>query len=266
MKTYSHYALAALVAGCAGCTKDATSSPADAATPDAAVVDAEAPGCASGTAQAVTFTTDDGVTLAGDLYGAGKVGGPGAVLLHMIPPSNTRANFPRAFIDKLVGRGIAVLNIDRRGAGSSDGVATEAYQGPKGKLDAKAAVAYLGASPCVVDPARIALVGASNGTTSVLDFAVDTGLRAPKAMVFLTGGTYTESQNMVNAHRARLEALPIIFVFSKEERAWSAGFQAGAPPGWLFKEYEPGDHGTRMFAARPEAMDDVAELLDASLK
>ena len=44
---------------------------------------------------------------------------------------------------------------------------------------------------------RIAVVGASNGTTTALDFAVyastDPKVPFPSALVFLTGGTYTLS-------------------------------------------------------------------------
>ena len=72
-------------------------------------------------------------------------------------------------IDALVERGFTVLNVDRRGAGDSGGVAREAYTGPNGRLDAVAARAFLLDSACGVAPDRIAFVGASNGTTTIVD-------------------------------------------------------------------------------------------------
>jgi hypothetical protein len=90
--------------------------------------------------------------------------------------------------------------------------------------------------------------------------------------VFLTGGAYTEKQNTIASRRAELVGTSMLFVFSKEERAWSAGIQAqnqaAAQPAanWMFKEYEPGAHGTQMFASRPETQDDVAEALTTMLQ
>jgi pimeloyl-ACP methyl ester carboxylesterase len=217
----------------------------------------------------VTMTTSDGVELSADLYVSGVSGGAGAVLLHMIPPSNDRSNYPPAFIDKLVAAGIDVINVDRRGAGSSGGNAMDAYVGPNGKLDALAAFERLTSSPCGPDATRIAIVGASNGTTTALDYAIfangDAGAHSPKALVFLTGGTYTENQNAMDQNRAVVDALPILFVFSTAEAAWSAQFETGAPSAWQFSEYDPGDHGTRMFTSRPESMDDVASFLADAL-
>ncbi len=230
----------------------------DGATPvqDAAPIDA-AVACAAGE---VTLMTADGVRLAADLYpvaGARR----GAVLLHMIPPSNTRANYPAAFIEALTARGFSVLNVDRRGAGGSGGVAREAYEGPNGALDAAAARAFL--QGCGVAADRVALVGASNGTTSTLDHAVAAGPDAPPAaLVWLTGGPYTENQHALADHRAAWATLPIRFVFSTAERAWSAGFIEGAPAPWVFDEYPNGAHGTRMFGAAPSAIDRVAGWLD----
>lgn len=184
----------------------------------------------------------------------------------MIPPDNTRANYPRALIDALVARGVTVLNLDRRGAGGSQGVAVDAYEGPKGKLDAKAAVAFLRHHPCAIDARRIALVGASNGSTTAVDYTLDAGDAAPRALVLLTPGTYTENQHRLADHRSTFEAIPILFVFSTEERAYSAAQEAGAPSRWVFQEYAPGAHGTRMFDVQPGAIDVVADFVKRSLE
>jgi pimeloyl-ACP methyl ester carboxylesterase len=219
--------------------------------------------------EVVHFDTDDGVTLEAALFVEGTVGGPGLVLLHMIPPTNDRSNYARPVIDTFVARGFTVLNVDRRGAGGSEGEALDAYMGPNGRLDAKAAVAYLLAHPCGLDPTRIALVGASNGTATVLDYTVmtatDDTLETPVALVFLTGGTYTEAQNAVADNRATLDPIPLLFVYSTAEREWSAPFEAGAPTTWQFNEYAGGDHGTRMFSAVPTSVTDVADFLRAAI-
>lgn len=252
------------VDACATCRDDASPSGDDAGT------DAGPTGTCTATAdpEVVTFDTDDGVTLEAAFFAQGTVGGRGLVLLHMIPPFNTRANYSRPVIDGLVAQGFSVLNVDRRGAGGSGGVAEDAYTGPNGRLDAKAAVDFLAAHDCV-DPTRIGLVGASNGTTTVLDYTIgaagDDAQASPQAIVFLTGGGYTEAQNSITANRAVLDPLPLLFVFSTMERAWSAQFTAGASPSWQFEEYPMGDHGTSMFTADPSSIDDVGAFLDANV-
>lgn len=220
--------------------------------------------CANGPA-VVSFITDDGVKLEADDYPTGEGIGPSVVLLHMIPPANDRKNYPQTFIDALVQKKIRVLNVDRRGAGASEGVAQDAYLGPSGQLDAKAAVQHLLSGQCGVDPLRIGLVGASNGTTTALDYAVyaaeNPDQPLPSAMVFLTGGAYTESQNALGDHHDPLDAVPIQFVFSPAEGGWSLGYQKGAPKSWRFEELDPGDHGTKMFEASAESTARVAGFL-----
>lgn len=120
--------------------------------------------------EVVRPSTDDGVELVADLYTTGTTGAPAVILLHMIPPQNDRANYPAGFIEALRARGLTVLNLNRRGAAGSGGVAKEAYKGDKGWLDVKAARDLLLAHPCAPPRHRVALVGASNGTTSALDF------------------------------------------------------------------------------------------------
>jgi pimeloyl-ACP methyl ester carboxylesterase len=222
------------------------------------------PSCPQAT-EVVHFVTDDGVTLEADEYTTGEAMAPAVVLLHMIPPANDRTNYPPGFIEALLAKKIRVLNVDRRGAGASGGVAEDAYLGPNGKLDAKAAFTFLTQGECGADPLRVGIVGASNGSTTALDYAVaaaqDSSLLFPSALVFLTGGTYTENQNKVSDHRDDLEPLPLLFVFSAAERDWSAALMPGAPSTWTFQEYDPGDHGTNMFSARPESIALVADYL-----
>lgn len=219
----------------------------------------------------VFFSTLDSVTLFADYYPAPVQEAPAAILLHMIPPNNDRTNYPAEFIEALSANGITVLNVDRRGAGDSAGVALEAYEGPNGALDAEAAMAWLrDMAPCGVDTDRVMIIGASNGTTTTLDYAVyaadEAEAPSPAGLVFLTGGGYTENQNRLANHREGVLAeMPLLFVYSTAERAWSAAQEAGAPERWAFAEYAMGDHGTRMFAAQPESIQRVVEFVSGVL-
>jgi len=208
--------------------------------------------------EVVRFETDDGVTLEADLVVAGRRGGPGVVLLHMIPPSNDRTGYPAAFLEALADAGITLLNVDRRGAGGSEGDPREAYEGPNGKRDAVAAVRFLLAHPCALDPDAIGLVGASNGTTTVLDFAVHAaetdGLRVPAAVAFLSGGRYTEAQNEIAAHLELLSGVPMLFAYPASEAPWNDALAARDVAGWRFQRYDPGAHGTRLFGTDGDAV------------
>lgn len=220
------------------------------------------PNACTGTAQVVTFTTSDGVTLEADFVPSGQVGGKAAVLLHMIPPSNDRSNYPSSFIDALAGAGYTVLNVDRRGAGNSEGDPQAAYEGPAGKEDARAAVAYLGGSSCAVPDSEIVFVGASNGTTTAIDYTVDATAR-PKALVLLSPGSYTENQNRFADNHPRLPGMPIFFGYPDNERRWPEGVRNQADQTWVFKEYDGGGHGSRLFGTSPQVTTDILAFLDA---
>ena len=226
-------------------------------------------GCEAPHTEVVTLTTDDGVTLEGDLYTSGALDAPGVVLLHMIPPNHDRTGYPVAFCEALAAQGYNVLNIDRRGAGASGGVAQDAYSGPNGKLDPHAAIQYLLEMPCPSDPTRLAIVGASNGTTSALDFTLwsssDESAPTPTTLVYLTGGDYTENQNSISDNLEFLSPIQSLFVYSTDEATWSVSFEATAPETWTFSEYLDGAHGTLMFDAIPSSMDDVRAFLEEAL-
>jgi len=244
-------ASAALLVACGGDTStDATvpdSSAGTTATPDT---------CEPVAPQIVELTTRDGVALVGDLYSHGDGERPGVVLLHMIPPNYQRSDWPRTFIDGLTGHCWNVIAIDRRGAGDSGGTATDAYEGETGRYDVEAAVKRLADEG--LD--KLAVIGASNGTTSLLDYAVwagGEGLPVPVAHGYMTGGNYTESQNPMSA----ATPWPSIFTYSTAERTWSVAQQALDPGTWSFKEYADGDHGTKMFAAEPVVAEDLEAFL-----
>jgi pimeloyl-ACP methyl ester carboxylesterase len=208
----------------------------------------------------VELLTEDGVVLVADYYPAATAGAPAFVLLHMIPPAWDRTSWPGAFVAALQDSGASVLVPDRRGAGESGGEAQDAYEGEAGKYDVAAAVDRLvadGAGP-------VAVIGASNGTTSALDHAVWAQAghsTVPAALGFMTGGTYTENQTDM----ASLGDVPAVFTYSTEERGWSVAQQDLDPGTWSFLEYAAGDHGTRMFDAAPEVQDDLLAFFAGAL-
>lgn len=224
---------------------DPETGSAPAADVGAAPVDA----CA-GDPEVVTFATADGVTLEADFVPSGQATGKAAVLLHMIPPSNDRTNYPNEFINALAGAGYTVLNVDRRGAGGSGGDATAAYEGPAGKEDALAAVAWLGRSACAFDAGEVVLVGASNGTTTALDYAVASSV-PPAGLVFLSPGGYTENQNAVAEHGDLLSGLPVFLGYPDSERRWPESVRDVGGQAWVLQQYDGGSHGSRLFTSSP---------------
>jgi hypothetical protein len=210
----------------------------------------------------IELTTQDGVTLVADYYPSDAEGGSAVVLLHMIPPNWDRTSWPQDFIGQLSDQGWSVLVPDRRGAGDSGGTANEAYSGDQGKYDAAACVERL-----VIDGyGDIAILGASNGTTTALDYTLwsqsaDVDLPTPVALGFMTGGSYTENQNSMSD----LGILPAIFTYSTEESAWSVTQQTLGHDEWEFNEYAGGSHGTQMFNSKPEVKDDLVAFLSQHL-
>ena len=210
----------------------------------------------------VALETADGVALVADWYPASRPDRPAVLLLHMIPPSWDRSSWPGAFISALQAEDWAVLVVDRRGAGGSGGAARDAYEGPGGQRDVDACVEFLGAEGADA----LAIIGASNGTTSMVDFVVGTGdggALVPAAIAFMTGGTYTENQHAM-AEVAAI-GVPAMFTYSTAERAWSVDQMPLDPGGWAFEEYASGDHGTKMFDAAPEVGADLVGFLGGHL-
>jgi pimeloyl-ACP methyl ester carboxylesterase len=187
----------------------------------------------------------------------------------MIPPHHNRSNWPPEFRSKLVAAGISVLAFDRRGAGNSEGEAKDAYLGPKTALDLQAALDWLGsAADPRPDNSRWVALGASNGTTTCLDWLVANASRPaallPRALVFMTGGPYTEAQNKLRGSPA--ESVPLLFTFDGKESGWSLAQREGKPPPrWQWQQYDPGGHGTRVFRSNPESMDAVASFVQSQL-
>jgi alpha-beta hydrolase superfamily lysophospholipase len=111
---------------------------------------------------AVTFTTSDGVALAGRLFGPSDARS-GVVLSHMLPADQS-SWYPEA--DRLAAQGYRVLTFDFRGycPGGDAGCSQGAKDINEAPTDLIAALAFLRSK----GPTRFALVGASIGGTASL--------------------------------------------------------------------------------------------------
>ena len=127
----------------------------------------------------VSIRTDDGVTLAGTFYEAGRRPAPAVILLHML--TRSREDW-EAVASRLADAGIHALAIDFRGHGGSSA-------GPPGidgdpdvgrlVLDVQAARAFLVARADLVLPSAIGIAGASVGANvAILEAAGDATVRS----------------------------------------------------------------------------------------
>lgn len=229
-------------------------STADASSPDLGTTgheDAAETPVECGEQQVVTFETEDEVTLVADYLPASEAGAGAVVLFHQIPPHFDRTSYPQRVLDAISATGVNVLNVDRRGVeDSTTGDAVDAYEGPGGRLDMEASVRFLLSDEraCAIDSSRLVLVGASNGTTSVMDYTVgrSEGLPATTAIIWLSPGQYTQNQNNIADHRETLDSLPILWIHPDDE-PFSLDFVANAPSTWRFVQLENGTHGTGNF-------------------
>lgn len=205
--------------------------------------------------QVVTLSTRDGVDIAADYYAASGDDRPLVVFVHMDPTGSwNRDNWPGEVLQPLVDADYHLMVIDRRGAGDSTGVASEAFETVKGAYDIEAAV--LG----VDGFSELMLVGASNGTTSVLDYAALAGTEgwtAPSAFVMLSAVGATTNNHAI----ADMPALPGWFGYPASEADNNAPWQEADPGEWSFTLYDPGAHGTRMFAEAPDCAPELTAWL-----
>jgi pimeloyl-ACP methyl ester carboxylesterase len=181
--------------------------------------------------QEVTFTTEDGVTLSGTLYGTGTTA---VVFSHMSDgPRSEWRDLP----EQLAERGYMTLAYDFRGRGESGGE----FSPPTSPDDLRAAVAFVreqGAN-------SVCLVGASMGSMASAKVAAADRLAC---LVFVAGTTSWEGLEVTDAEMAANDA-PKLFISSEEDAYINETlhlYEAAAPP----KEkhiYPGGVHGTNLF-------------------
>ncbi|MDJ0278942.1 alpha/beta fold hydrolase [Sphingomonas sp. 2R-10] len=118
----------------------------------------------------VTIASDPGVALSGELQlPAGKRRPPVVLLLGGGGPS-PHGIYP-LLEKRLLARGIATLSFDKRGVGASSGAFLDAMD--VAQRDAAAVLAWLRTRGDVIDPARIAVLGVSQGGVIGPALAVD---------------------------------------------------------------------------------------------
>lgn len=204
----------------------------------------------------VTFTTDDNLVIAGRYLAppANPSRAPIVILLHMYK-SDSSAFDPLA--PQLHAAGFAVLAIDLRGHGGSVGppemkLAERVNQKDRklfGAMDKDVEAGYLWLlEQPQVDPARVAIVGASVGSSVALDYSARD--RSVDAVVCLTPGTDYVGID-AGACIEKYGSRPLLLMASEPEKG-SAERLVGLCPEAKLKVYPSGGsdrmalHGTRL--------------------
>ena len=105
----------------------------------------------------------------------------------------------------------------------------------------------------------------------MLDYAVQAAaadepqVPVPRAMVFLSGGPYSEKQNVLAEQFDLLGAVAAFFAYPAKESEWNEATEAMAGEekleSWEFYAFEPGAHGTKLFASDPSIITQLASWL-----
>ncbi len=209
--------------------------------------------------------TKDGVRIAGLFY-SGCVGGPAALLLHMMPA--TKESWDR-FARRLAKSGFAVLAIDLRGHGESrqagDGRRLDYKlfedRDHQDKIkDVEAAAAWLAERQAPLK--RLVVVGASIGANLAIAYAAaHPGVAATAA---LSPGLDYRGVTTPDKVRKMAPGQPLFLAASSEdELSFKTDRElAQLKPDAVVREYGGAGHGTSMFDARPELMEELAAWLE----
>ncbi|MDQ7850062.1 MAG: alpha/beta hydrolase [Armatimonadota bacterium] len=188
-------------------------------------------GGAGPSGQPVSFTTSDGITLAGTLFGSGPAG---VVLAHMFPTDQTSWH---PFARQLAAEGFRALAFDFRGYGQSGG--------PRRidliDRDVRAASAYLRGQGVQ----RVALVGASMGGTAAIKVAAGDGAGA---LVVISSPQAFRGLVVSSAELARLR-MPSLWISSGGDSVTPAmrAMYAAAGGARTLHIYPGSAHGTYLF-------------------
>ncbi len=201
--------------------------------------------------QRVSFTTEDGITLSGHLFGSGT---SGVVLAHMYPGDQT-SWYPTA--ERLAQEGYLVLTFDFRGYGDSQGT----KQIDLIDRDLTAAIRELGDAGAT----KVALVGASMGGTAGLIAASRTPAPVPIAGV-ATLSAPVEFKGLSAAEAVPKLTVPLLFLAAEDDAGADGARELQELAGSGAElELVPGDeHGTELLEG-PHA-DEVWELLSSFLE
>jgi dienelactone hydrolase len=208
---------------------------------------------------AVSFRTEDGVTIAGTLHESARHPGPAVILLHMLGRSHQDW---QAVADRLAESGIHALAIDFRGHGAS-GAGSAASDGGSAAsdggsdlsryaLDVQAAIAYLASRTDLVAPAAIGIAGASLGANvAVIAAAADERV---KSLALLSVSTDYRSLR-ADAAMKKYGARPALLVAATNDPYAMRSMKELAALGGGLRESRTPDaagHGTMMFDRDPD--------------
>jgi pimeloyl-ACP methyl ester carboxylesterase len=209
---------------------------------------------AASRAEVVKFQTADGIEIVGDYHAppSGAAPAPIAILLHMY--GSSRSSWT-PLIEKLHPAGFAVLAIDLRGHGQSGAPKTAELQARiKDRdpavfrdmhFDVEAARRWL-AGRDDIDPARVALVGASIGCSIAFEYAMRD--RSVDVVVAMSPGTGYMGLDSV-APVQKLRERPILLTATEYERKACDVLSKFNPDATVRIIGKMTAHGTRMFRA-----------------
>ena len=218
-------------------------------------------------AEVVRFTTADGIEIVGDYHAPPKDAAPApvAILLHMYGSSRSSWG---PLIEKLTPAGFAVLAIDLRGHGESGAPKIEEFrtqiENREPRLfhdmhfDLEAARRWL-AGRDDVDPARVALIGASIGCSIAFQYAVND--RSVDVVVAMTPGTGYLGLDSTTP-MLKLGDRPVLLMATEYERQACDGLGRLNSSATVRIMGKMTAHGTRMF----RALDGVEAMIVAFVK
>ena len=222
----------------------------------------------------VEISTSDGITIVGTMVKASGVERrPACLLVHQL--GSDRSSYA-AFQQKLLEAGINSLAIDMRGHGESTEGGTLNYSDfdnakwAECQEDIRAGLDYL-RNDDGVKASSIGIVGASIGANLAVieaaDEMMEDGFRdAPTCLVLLSPGTdYHGIAPLQRAHD--LGRIPVYIASAEEDRQSYRGSQSlsqAARGGELFS-FPGSDHGTDLFDANPEFMDELVTWLSRNI-
>jgi dienelactone hydrolase len=223
-----------------------------------------------GSSREVSFTTEDGWTIAADLMSpASDSRLPAVILVHS---SVTDRHMYHQLVEQLVHAGFVVLNIDFRGRGNSRNkgnwlaLRLQEPDGPaeigRGYLDVKAAVDFLTAQDRV-DSERIGVVGTVIGARyALLGAAKDQRIKAVASVIGYVPPP-TEEQEL-----ATIKA-PVLYVCSRDlvpvTQAMSSLCEKGAENGNALLVLDGGAYGYSVFTLNPSLGPTIVEWLKSEL-
>jgi dienelactone hydrolase len=210
----------------------------------------------------VTVKADDGFSLKGSYYAAGRTG-PGILMLH-------QCNGDRRLYDSLANllstAGYNVLAFDFRGFGDSRGGPFTDFASQRAKIvelmpaDVDAAFKFLVAQENV-NGSRLAVVGGSCGASQ----AIQAGRRHGeiRAMVLLSGGTDAAGETYIKTSK-----IAVLGAASEEDTDAAESIRkvvgASANPDSKLTMLKGAGHAASMFAKEPDLETDIVIWLRAS--